>query len=1847
MHKPHLIEGASFDISFGSENDAFDQSADLGSLMQHMLLPIVDEVFTKYSTTADPLRIDRLEIDLGTVPYDGFQDALKQRLRTQLDLIVRERLLSLKTTPTHGGDTTAMHQAECDALEYFLLHGHMPARTGLNPDRIFDQWLQRVLQHSRGRLVTFLRQSVQRHTVVSRLVRQCHDATLWTLAQQLASFNLPILSQFIDHLRAIMTHAHWVPNAAAEIRHVIWEHVITESLANQHRPLDQKTLVAHIVKYAAQRQGQPYRMTLTQFASTASRYETSIEPSLTLVNLLNQLIMEESKADISADTLRPTDDTVLSPEPRETAFGKPITPDETTGIHDNTQLRQRVEAAFKRGHPEELIAIWSELVRDHAGMLATLLRRYGVQTHLRQQLAQKFPETLLHTVVAILEPNDHPMIHAIMDTLTRWQTHGTTEHSTSTPRLWTGTLAYLFVERGPRFDPPAYLRCLLWHLATHEAEQYQAQLRSLITTTADALPDGLPSDLAVHLETLAIDIQPEEALTASAAQRATLVQAYSLYDILATALLDSRRPVGDVAAIIDTLAHDHPWQLLRFYRELQTGTLASSTLTTRFSREALYQLLVALLALTHQTTDETPSDLRQAIDRYAEHASDRQRYYGQILDSLIHNTVIDFEALIAENRATAPAHDDRNGHRITAEKIEPPHVALAEAPAATPGTSHIPLTPDEAEAIVVSTLTTTAPLSTKTSTQFHQAINLLLTHHPTRLRVLLREALLHRPAAIRLVEALPEPMLTALLALLRPAEYIPIQRAAESIMTASAAAQLLPPPGKVRHLTWQFIWHYLIEEGRVFDPRDFVARLTASLTAHTSARSVQDLRAGLSQQLALDSLPSTLGHHRALLSTLGEIASHPSFKTATSTESSDASVAAQEPKFTDTPATTMKTSEDNTQLRQRVEAAFKTGHPEELIAIWSELVRDHAGMLATLLRHYGVQTRLRQQLAQTFPETLLHTIVAILEPNDHPMIHTIMDALTRWQTHDTTERSASTPRLWTGTLAYLLGERGLRFDPPAYLRHVLWHLAAHETEQYQARLRSLITTTADALPGGLPADLAVHLETLAIDVAPDDTSITVQEPGFTDTPATTMETSENGARLRRQMETAFDAGRTEDLIAIWPELVRDHAEMLATLLRRYGVQTRVRQQLARTCLETMLHDIVRVLEPHDHPVIHAIISALPLGPSPDMTSFADHDTVIYRLWTGTLTYLIVERGPHFDPAAYLRCLLWHLSAHDPAQYQAWLRALITTTTNTLPCGLPADLAGHLDTLASEAEKEKHHLASTGQPAPLVQAYVLYDTLTRNLQDSGEQASTHVGDMAAIIDTLARDHPWQLLRFYRELQTGTLASSTLTTRFSREALYRLLVALLALTQQTTGETPSDLQQAIDRYAEHASDQQRYYGQILDALIHNTVIDFEALITENRAAAVPTTSVRPKDLVRETASGEVAKPSGTPPVASRTRLSPEEAETIVRTMLTTTTSLSAQAITQFQQAITTLLTHHSTRLRALLDTVLLHRTAATRLVEALPELMLTKLLTLLRPAEALPIQRLAESIMTASAAAQLVPHPDSVRRLTWQFMWRYLLEEGRAFESRDFVTRLTASLATQTPENSAHDFRARLSQQLALDSLPSTLDHHRALLSTLAEITDEERTLPLAQTSLPRSDHTNTLTQHEEDTTEDIYVVNAGQVIASPYLPRLFAMLNLTEDSAFMSSEAAERAVHLLQFMVNECTDSPEYQLVLNKILCGVRTGVPITREITITDQERDAINSLVQGMIQNWKAIGNTSIAGFRESFLQRNGRLRLEDNAWHLVVQPRAFDMLIDQIPWSFSVIKHHWMHHPIHVQWR
>ncbi|HEY6897932.1 MAG TPA: contractile injection system tape measure protein, partial [Rhodocyclaceae bacterium] len=171
--------------------------------------------------------------------------------------------------------------------------------------------------------------------------------------------------------------------------------------------------------------------------------------------------------------------------------------------------------------------------------------------------------------------------------------------------------------------------------------------------------------------------------------------------------------------------------------------------------------------------------------------------------------------------------------------------------------------------------------------------------------------------------------------------------------------------------------------------------------------------------------------------------------------------------------------------------------------------------------------------------------------------------------------------------------------------------------------------------------------------------------------------------------------------------------------------------------------------------------------------------------------------------------------------------------------------------------------------------------------------------------------------------------------------------------------------------------------------------------------------------------------------------------------------------------------------------------------------------------------------------------------------------------------------------------------------------------------------------------------DEAPTEEIYVANAGMVLVAPYFPRLFSMLELTEGGKFKDERAMERAIHLLQYAVNGSCDSPEFLLVLNKILCGAPAAFPIARCIELEERERQAVEGMLQAVIHNWKIIGKTSVQGLQGSFLQRMGRLQLKGDDWYLKVESKGIDVLLDQLPWSISIIRYPWMKRMVFVEWR
>jgi hypothetical protein len=164
---------------------------------------------------------------------------------------------------------------------------------------------------------------------------------------------------------------------------------------------------------------------------------------------------------------------------------------------------------------------------------------------------------------------------------------------------------------------------------------------------------------------------------------------------------------------------------------------------------------------------------------------------------------------------------------------------------------------------------------------------------------------------------------------------------------------------------------------------------------------------------------------------------------------------------------------------------------------------------------------------------------------------------------------------------------------------------------------------------------------------------------------------------------------------------------------------------------------------------------------------------------------------------------------------------------------------------------------------------------------------------------------------------------------------------------------------------------------------------------------------------------------------------------------------------------------------------------------------------------------------------------------------------------------------------------------------------------------------------------------------IPVKNAGMVLLSEYVPTLFRHMGLLEGQAFLNADARIDAVHILQYAVTGMKETSEPYLPLNKVLCGLPLAEPVTPGIALDENKEKLIGGMLLNLVSQWAVIGKTSVDGFRGNWLVRDGLLSEWEDKWELVVEPRPYDILINQFPFSYSIIKYQWMDKPLHVKWK
>ncbi len=168
----------------------------------------------------------------------------------------------------------------------------------------------------------------------------------------------------------------------------------------------------------------------------------------------------------------------------------------------------------------------------------------------------------------------------------------------------------------------------------------------------------------------------------------------------------------------------------------------------------------------------------------------------------------------------------------------------------------------------------------------------------------------------------------------------------------------------------------------------------------------------------------------------------------------------------------------------------------------------------------------------------------------------------------------------------------------------------------------------------------------------------------------------------------------------------------------------------------------------------------------------------------------------------------------------------------------------------------------------------------------------------------------------------------------------------------------------------------------------------------------------------------------------------------------------------------------------------------------------------------------------------------------------------------------------------------------------------------------------------------------DDTDFITVSNAGLVILWPFLPKFFENLGLMTNKEFTEEEAKYKAVCALQYLCNnDQSELFEGTLSLPKILCEIALEDPIAI-IELTEADIEVARGLLTSVIARGPSWKNLSLQGFMNSYLCRQGSLKIRDDHWLLQVPKETFDITLEKLPWGFGTVKLPWMNKIIQVEW-
>ncbi|HSZ24553.1 MAG TPA: contractile injection system tape measure protein [Cytophagaceae bacterium] len=172
-NKFHIVGKQLFEIDYNSNEDGLAFRVEVTDIIKQSLLKVIEKVFDELSPKNSQLRLEKLEVDLGSINYPIDEYLLKQLLYTKLFDQLNFKIVNIRHNKSVGTDSiVSMAKTDEELVLFFLKEGYLPWWAFENKQKrvIVSEAVNRIFERNPKKIVSIFNEINENSNRVSRFI---------------------------------------------------------------------------------------------------------------------------------------------------------------------------------------------------------------------------------------------------------------------------------------------------------------------------------------------------------------------------------------------------------------------------------------------------------------------------------------------------------------------------------------------------------------------------------------------------------------------------------------------------------------------------------------------------------------------------------------------------------------------------------------------------------------------------------------------------------------------------------------------------------------------------------------------------------------------------------------------------------------------------------------------------------------------------------------------------------------------------------------------------------------------------------------------------------------------------------------------------------------------------------------------------------------------------------------------------------------------------------------------------------------------------------------------------------------------------------------------------------------------------------------------------------------------------------------------------------------------------------------------------------------------------------------------------------------------------------------------